>query len=362
MISPMYPSPKDPVYGTFVKTYMDNFVKLNHGGVTHLLCIRGRNHNLYVKAVKYLKFYSQILFHLIFFRYDVIYIHTITTTILPIRLVANFRRMNLVFNVHGADVITVSKKTERLKQMAIPLLYKSLMIVSPSEYYKNVVLKMIPGFLPNKIFVSPSGGVDLNKFRPLGLEKSVVTIGYVSRIDYGKGWDLFVQLISLLKKNGYSVKGIIAGRGAEEEKLRLLVEDNKLSHDVSLIGPVAHSDLPMLFNSFDVFVFPSIRNSESLGLVGIEALACGVPVVGSNIAGIPGYVEDGVNGYLFEPGDVNDLYVKVVQYLSLSQNERKKMAEKARISAMRYDTISSMKELYNKLESIKLINRSDGHY
>lgn len=352
MISPMYPSKKDPVYGTFVKTYMDNFINLNHNGITRLVCIKGRSPNIYIKAYKYLVFYSLIIFNLLFFRYDIVYIHTITTPILPIRLIALFKKLNLVFNVHGADVITVSKVTERLKRIAIPLLYESCLVVSPSEYYKNVVLKMIPGFPEDKIFVSPSGGVDLNEFKPLGYERRGLTIGYVSRIDYGKGWDLFVKMIGLLRNNDYSVRGIVAGRGSDEEKLRQLIEENKLSNTISLIGPVPHSDLPELFNKFDVFVFPSIRKSESLGLVGVEALACGVPVVGSNIAGIPGYVEEGVNGFLFEPGNIDDLYLKVVKYLSLSQSKKNEMANNARNSAMRYDTKLSMKELYIKLKSI----------
>ena len=59
-------------------------------------------------------------------------------------------------------------------------------------------------------------------------------------------------------------------------------------------------------------MFPSKRN-ESLGLVGVEALACGVPVIGSNIGGIPGFIEEGKNGFLFDPDNEHSLVEKVIK-------------------------------------------------
>ena len=347
----MYPSEKDLVYGTFVKTYMDSFVKLNKDGVTRLICIRGRSKKLIPKAIKYIGFYLRSLYHLLFKKYDIVYVQTITTSIPPLLLASRIKTIPMVFNVHGADVITISKRTEILKRMAEPLLYKAKLVVAPSEYFKEVVLDSFPKLAPEKVFVSPSGGVDLTLFHPIEKYTHEVVLGFVSRIDYGKGWEDFLEVLYMLRRENYCVKGTMAGRGAEQEKMLTMINKKGLNECIEYVGPVAHEELPNLFSRFDVFIFPS-RRSESLGLVGVEAMACGVPVIGSNIGGIPGYVEDGVNGYLFESGNVNDLFEKLLQFLSLSKKERKKMSSNARNSTLRYDTASSMKELYSKLESM----------
>lgn len=351
MISPMYPSEKDPVYGTFIKTYYDNFTSLCIDGSVSIVCIKGRSRGILEKSFKYLFFYSEILYRLLFKDYDVVYVQTITTPIPPVRFVSLIKRHRLVFNVHGSDVITITKSNERLKRMAIPLLYKAQLIVAPSEYFKCVVKEMLPGIPDSKIYVSPSGGVDINKFYPSENFNKVFTIGYVSRLDAGKGWDTYIIALSLLKKSGFDFRGIIVGRGEEQEKMLKMMEEYNVLDKIKYVGPVPHDDLPCLFSGFDVFVFPT-RRSESLGLVGIEALACGVPVIGSNFAALPGYIKDGYNGMLFKHDDYNDLYKKLSQIMSISKSARELMSVNARNSSLRFDSNVVMKSLYEKLNEI----------
>lgn len=348
MISPMYPSKTDPVYGTFVKTYMDYFEKNNQQGVTKLICIRGRSKSLWVKAAKYLWFYLSALFHLMFIKYDVIYVHTISTSIPPLRFATLFKRLNVVYNVHGTDVITTDSTGEHLKHIAAPLLANAKLIVAPSDFFKGIVKESFPGIKEKNIFVSPSGGVDLEIFKPVSRQSNTeLVLGYVSRIDKGKGWDVFVTMISHLLKKGVNVRGVIAGRGAEQGILHKMIIENGIQEWIDVIGPVPHDKLPLLFNRFDAFVFPTFLN-ESLGLVGVEALACGIPVIGNNIAGIPGYVRDGYNGFLYD-STCEDLEKKVLKYNSLSQLEKKRMSQNARQSAQQYDTKRVMRQLFEEL-------------
>ena len=350
----MYPSEKDPVYGTFVKTYMDCFTKLNEGGKTRLVCIRGRSKKLFPKVIKYTVFYLHTLYHLLFKKYDIVYVQTITTSIPPLLLASRLKTIPMVFNVHGADVITISKRTEKLKNMAAPLLHKAKLVVAPSEYFKSVVLDSFPDLLPDKVFVSPSGGVDLTLFHPEEKQNSEIVLGFVSRIDFGKGWEDFLEVMYRLRRDDNCVKGIMAGRGADQGRMLKMIDKKGLNECIEYVGPVPHEKLPDLFNRFDVFVFPT-RRSESLGLVGVEALACGIPVIGSNLAALPGYIEDGVNGYLFEQGDDNALYQKVLCYLNLPANEKQMMSENARKASQKYDTDIVMSELYEKIKEISLL-------
>lgn len=348
----MFPSEKDPVYGTFIKTYYDNLVSLNNDGVVTLVCIQGKSKGLVDKTVKYIVFYLEILYHLFCKSYDIVYVQTITTTIPPIKLVSLFRNNRFVFNVHGSDVITITKSNERLKRMAIPLLYKARLIVAPSEYFKSVLKEMLPDIPDSKIYVSPSGGVDLDRFYPFEIHNKVFTIGFVSRIDAGKGWDTFITALSLLKKNGFTFRGIIIGRGAEQDKMLRMMEEYNMLDIVEYVGPVPHDELPRMFCQFDVFVFPT-RRSESLGLVGVEAMACGAPVIGSNYAALPEYISEGVNGFLFNHKSSYDLYKKLVKYIGLSKSEKETMSLNARNSSLKYESIVVMKSLYEKLKEIQ---------
>ncbi len=345
----MYPSASDQVYGTFIETYRKELFELNKEGENCLICIKGRPKDLIEKAYKYFLFYTRILYNLIFKDYDVIYVQTITTTILPLIIVDRFKRLNLVFNVHGSDVITVKKVTAWLKRLSTPLLYKAKLIVCPSSFFRSIMIDMLPGIDENKIIVSSSGGINIKMFYPTDkVASDILTLGYVSRIEEGKGWELFVKTLSKLIENGYDVKGIIAGRGNEVPQMKEMIYTLGLSDTIEYMGPVKHADLPDLYNRFDLFLFPTKR-LESLGLVGVEALACGVPVIASNLGGIPGYLQDGQNGFLFEPDNPDDLFDKVLTFINLSADDKERMSSHARSVAERFDTKVVMKELYERL-------------
>ena len=105
IISNMYPSANDPVYGTFVKVFADSMKAYNSEGVTQLIVIRGRDGGRWKRLLKYVSFYVGVLYNLLFHTYDLVYVHTIAYPVVPIRLAALFRHhLPLVFNVHGGDV------------------------------------------------------------------------------------------------------------------------------------------------------------------------------------------------------------------------------------------------------------------
>lgn len=88
---------------------------------------------------------------------------------------------------------------------------------------------------------------------------------------------------------------------------------------------------------------------ESLGLVGLEAMACEVPVIGSYIGGLKDYIKDKENGFFFTPGNAEELSNKIELYLSLSSSEKQKMTEAAKRKAQRYASEIVGRELYAQL-------------
>ena len=103
-------------------------------------------------------------------------------------------------------------------------------------------------------------------------------------------------------------------------------------------------------------IFPTEREAESLGLVGLEAMAVGVPVIAGNIGGPSSYVRDGENGYLFTPGDYKELVSKVNAYLVLDHGLQKSMSSAAYKTACSYLKCKVNDQLYDKLLAITLGN------
>ena len=90
-----------------------------------------------------------------------------------------------------------------------------------------------------------------------------------------------------------------------------------------------------------MFAFPTYTKCESLGLVGLEAMACEVPVVASNKYGPTSYLVDNKNGLFFEQKNSEDLANKIIKILDLNQEEKKKMKNKARETAIKYDSFKT---------------------
>ena len=110
------------------------------------------------------------------------------------------------------------------------------------------------------------------------------TIVYVSRIDTGKGWDVLIDAVSELKSKRKIIgkRVLFVGYGTQTELLEKKIKELNLLEYCSYLGPKTHQELNELYHRADVMIFPTMLY-ESLGLVGLEAMACGCPVIGSNI-------------------------------------------------------------------------------
>jgi glycosyltransferase involved in cell wall biosynthesis len=163
-----------------------------------------------------------------------------------------------------------------------------------------------------RIVVIPNG-VDINKFKPMNKKKLREELGYsvdkkiiisISRLVPKNGLKYLIRAMSIVSKNMPNAHLLIIGDGEQRNDLKALIKKLKLNN-VELLGPIPHDDVPKYLNLADVFVRPSI--SEGLGVSFIEAMACGVPVLGTNVGGIPDIIEDKKNGLVVPPRDVLNL-------------------------------------------------------
>lgn len=147
-----------------------------------------------------------------------------------------------------------------------------------------------------------SHGVDTARYRPRDEQHEAVsddklTLLFVGRLISRKGADLAVGSLAATDRD--DVELLIAGTGRLEADLKQLARKHGIENRVQFLGYVADEDLPLLYSSVDATLFTS--NYEGFGLVFMESLASGTPVIGTPVGGIPDIVEHGTTGYICSP-------------------------------------------------------------
>jgi glycosyltransferase involved in cell wall biosynthesis len=155
-------------------------------------------------------------------------------------------------------------------------------------------------------------GVDVHAFSPAPKrETGRVVVGCAARLVPGKGVDDLLQAASLLRGAGISVR--IAGDGPDRAALEHLVDELDLRWFVELVGRVPA--MPEFWRSCDVAVIPSNAWVESFSMSTLEAMACGVPVVGTDVGGIPEVLADGETGTIVPRGQPEALAAAIRRYV-----------------------------------------------
>jgi glycosyltransferase involved in cell wall biosynthesis len=183
-------------------------------------------------------------------------------------------------------------------------------------------------------------GVDIDKFTPKrnGLEPNFGrAILFVGRLEEHKGIQYLLPAFKGVKKAIEYVKLVIIGDGSLRNKIKKYVRNNRLEKDVIFLGTVKNEDMPHHFRAVDLTVIPSITTKkfeEQVGMVNIQSMACGIPVVSTYCGGIPEFVKHGETGILVPERDVKNL-VNVIIKLLKNDKLRKKLGKNARKYAVK---------------------------
>ncbi|MFB6115995.1 MAG: glycosyltransferase [Candidatus Nanosalina sp.] len=192
-----------------------------------------------------------------------------------------------------------------------------------------------------------TNGVDMDFFSEGGEEEfrekhgieSEKVIGYTGRLGKEKRLEELFELAG-----DFEGEIVIGGDGPMRKRYEEICEDKD---NVKFLGFIDREELPKLYTTMDVFVFPSRVEAE--GLVVLESNACGTPVVGANAKGLKSSIQNDINGYKYEPGDTEDLRDKLDKAYDnlekLSKSAREKVKEKSVSSSVR-----ELVESYRKLE------------
>ncbi len=179
-------------------------------------------------------------------------------------------------------------------------------IIAFSGHERDAMARLY-GADPVRVMLAPCG-VDLAKFRPMDQKEARQKLGmngekvllYVGRVEPLKGLDLLVETAVQMEAEGEKVRMMVVGGGGpgepETDRVRRLAEERQVDDLIDFVGRVDHDELPLYYNAADVCVVPSYY--ESFGLVALESMACGTPVVATRVGGLPTLVHHGHTGYL----------------------------------------------------------------
>jgi len=165
-------------------------------------------------------------------------------------------------------------------------------------------------------------GVDLRQFQPGPREAgSEVVIGAVARLSKEKGLRYLLEAFAMVAGRYPQARLVLAGDGPERRRLERLSARLGVAERVRFLGEVPHEQVPAVLQGFDVFAMPSTY--EGFGVAALEAEAMEVPVVASNVHGIPDVVVDGETGLLVPPRDRQALASALERLLSDSDLRRR---------------------------------------
>ena len=194
-------------------------------------------------------------------------------------------------------------------------------------------------------------GVDVNRFRKRadtahvrrklaqqGIDFSIPLVFALGKFIERKGFSYLIDAIALLQERG-PVQLMIGGRGPLKESLQQQASNLGISDRVVFLDYIPDDELPGYYTVADLFVSPSIVDSqgdtEGLGMVLLEALACETPCVASRVGGIVDIIEDGVNGFLVEPRDSVAIADRIWRLIS-DDKLRQEMGKQGRLFVERH--------------------------
>ncbi len=255
------------------------------------------------------------------FAFEIIYTPWIYPDGFASTLLARKFKKPLVLHARGCDINLYTKYYIRRKLIQWCLKKASKTIVV-SEALSNKIESL--NVLKGKIAIIRNG-IDTNIFKPLGKNKCKTKLDilkyekvvlFIGSLDEVKGTRYLLEAFLKINTINKKVHLIIIGKGYLKQDIIEFINKNMLNEYVQFADEIKHEDIPLWINSSDVLCLPSIR--EGMPNVILESLACGTPVVASDIGGIPEIISSDKYGILVPPGNADLLARAIIEAINRS--------------------------------------------
>lgn len=276
---------------------------------------------------------------------DLIHSHLFKATILS-RIVNCMlkTRVMLVSSIHGRETQLfhyAEKLTNRFSNV----------LVFPSKYLAEWYSLNISNSSTSRLIVIPPGAV-CNKDTELKTKQERISIGVLSRLHPVKGVETILEACKNLKNRGISFKLLIGGDGVLRSKLEQMAIESGLKSHVEFFGKIQNSK--QFLDGIDIFVAPSLQ--EAFGIHVCEAMERNLPVIASNVGGLPEIISNKNNGFLFEAGNSEQLTNVLLELINNTQLRTRigKLARKTILTKFsRNSALKNYLSVYNNLKKTK---------
>lgn len=242
------------------------------------------------------------------FKPDVIHAHFTVPAGLLAYLIKRLTKVPYIVTFHGSDVPRYNIKKYSITYALLTPIIKSIWrnanyLISVSENLKQYVTSIMPSLLVQVI----NNGVDLDEFHPRMMKHNnsdPIKIIMVGRLIELKGFQYVIQSIpDVIRKSPKRVIVDVIGEGEKKEELINLTNRLGISQNVNFLGFLDRKELAKKYREASIFVIPSLNEAFPVAL--LEAMASGLPIIGSKVGGIKEIVKEGVNGFLTESKNIH---------------------------------------------------------
>ncbi|HIE33897.1 MAG TPA: glycosyltransferase family 4 protein [Candidatus Altiarchaeales archaeon] len=283
---------------------------------------------------------------------DIVHIHGLFTMAMAGIYVSRKFKLPRILTYHtpADDYIDYITKNPALKKTLMKLynfwekklLNSCDIVTAPSRPIRD---RLIEKGVEKEIIIL-SNGIDTDFFQYTDPEpfrkkyniQSDRIIGFCGRFGYEKHLEDLIEIA-----DEFDGQIIIAGKGPANSYYRELAKGKK---NIKFLGFLSRNELLQFYSSLDLFIFPSI--AETQGLVALEAMSCGVPVVGANALALKDTIKDGKTGYLYQQGDTKDLLRKIEKAYKNRNGFSKNAKEYVKEHSLDR-TVEKLLEIYEKL-------------
>jgi len=308
----------------------------------------GKNH--FLKITRYLRILISFIRQIVKFKPDLIYLAITAKGIgfykdLPIAIIAKLFRKKLVLHYHNKGVKT--RQNNFFDNFLYKLLFKNTKVILLSKLLYDDVKKYVN---EEDAYYCPNGIPVVEYEKSNKNANQTPELLFLSNLIESKGVFVLLEALQILNKKKIDFHCNFVGGEADisSQQLAQKISELNLQDLVTYHGKQFGNDKYKLFNHSDIFVFPTFYHNETFGLVNLEAMMFGLPVISTNEGAIPNIIDDNETGYLIKKQDSVDLANKIQQLIE-NPSLRKRMGRKGKEKFEREYTLSHFEQNMNKI-------------